>query len=209
MGVDTAWQFELPKASNPFDFDSIADVLISIDYTAFNSDEYRGQVTKTLDPKIQAQLAFSFKNDFPDQWYDLNNPDQQANPFSCEFELPKSNFPPHVEGLAIEGLLLYFKLSSDAASEVKISNLTHVVKTSNGEMSIGGEAKTDENGIARYDSQDRPRGETGNWKSLMKEPPVGKWKLTLDSSIRQTIASNHLEDILFIVSFSGRGPDWT
>jgi Tc toxin complex TcA C-terminal TcB-binding domain len=209
MGVDTAWQFELPKASNPFDFDSIADVLISIDYTAFNSDEYRGQVTKTLDPKIQAQLAFSLKNDFPDQWYDLNNPDQQANPFSCEFELPKSNFPPHVEGLAIEGLLLYFKMSSDATSEVKISNLTHVVKTSNGEVSIGGEAKTDENGIARYDSQDRPRGETGNWKSLMKEPPVGKWKLTLDSSIRQTIASNHLEDILFIVSFSGRGPDWT
>jgi hypothetical protein len=209
MGVDTAWQFELPKASNPFNFDSIADVLISIDYTAFNSDEYRGQVIKSLDPKIQAELAFSFKNDFPDQWYDLNNPDQQVTPFSCEFELPRNNFPPHVDGLAIEGLLMYFKMSNDTTSEVKISNLLHVVKTPNGEVSMGGEAATDDNGIARYDSQDRPRGETGNWKPLIKESPVGKWQLTLDSSIRQTIVSNQLEDIFFIISFSGRGPTWT
>jgi len=178
MGVDTAWQFELPKASNPFDFDSIADVLVSIDYTAFHSDEYRGQVIKTLDSKIQVEREFSFRNDFPDQWYDLNNTNQQDNSFSFEFELRRSDFPPNVNNLAIEGLLVYFPVSSDSAiKEIKIAHLLQKGKTENG--AIGGQATTDQQRIARYDVKDRPRGETGNWKPLMKQSPIGWWKLTL------------------------------
>ncbi|MCI0422785.1 MAG: hypothetical protein L0312_26790, partial [Acidobacteria bacterium] len=34
MGVDTAWEFRMPKASNLFDYSTIADVLITIEYTA-------------------------------------------------------------------------------------------------------------------------------------------------------------------------------
>lgn len=41
MGVDTSWELELPRAANPFDFGSIADVLITIEYTALHSDDYR------------------------------------------------------------------------------------------------------------------------------------------------------------------------
>jgi hypothetical protein len=37
MGVDTFWQFEMPRAANPFDFRTIADVLVTIEYTALNS----------------------------------------------------------------------------------------------------------------------------------------------------------------------------
>jgi hypothetical protein len=35
MGVDTVWQLELPKAANPFNFNAIADVLLTIEYRAF------------------------------------------------------------------------------------------------------------------------------------------------------------------------------
>src|SRR5262249_14614112 len=34
IGVDTVWQFRLPKPANPFDFRTIADLLLTIDYTA-------------------------------------------------------------------------------------------------------------------------------------------------------------------------------
>ena len=33
-GVDTTWSLSLPPAANPFDFSSITDVMLTIDYTA-------------------------------------------------------------------------------------------------------------------------------------------------------------------------------
>ena len=33
-GVDTTWELHMPKASNLFDYNSIADVLVTIEYTA-------------------------------------------------------------------------------------------------------------------------------------------------------------------------------
>lgn len=44
MGVDTRWEFEMPKAANQFDYDTIADVLLTIEYTALKDDGYRQQV---------------------------------------------------------------------------------------------------------------------------------------------------------------------
>lgn len=44
MGVDTAWEFTLPKAANLFDYAAIADVLFTLEYTALNSFSYRRQV---------------------------------------------------------------------------------------------------------------------------------------------------------------------
>src|SRR5262249_12409897 len=34
MGVDTSWEFRMPKPANLLDYDTIADVLITIEYTA-------------------------------------------------------------------------------------------------------------------------------------------------------------------------------
>ena len=49
MGVDTVWQLALPKAANPFDYRTIADVLLTIEYTALDSPEYRQNVIRSLD----------------------------------------------------------------------------------------------------------------------------------------------------------------
>jgi hypothetical protein len=75
MGVDTSWELQMPKAANPFDYRTIADVLITIEYTALHSFEYRQQVIQTLDPKISADRPISLRRQFPDQWYRLHNPD--------------------------------------------------------------------------------------------------------------------------------------
>ena len=37
IGVDTTWILEMPKASNVFDYNTIGDVLLTIEYTALNS----------------------------------------------------------------------------------------------------------------------------------------------------------------------------
>jgi hypothetical protein len=79
-GVDTVWRFDLPKAANSFDYSTIADVLLTLEYTALNSFDYRQQVIQTLDSQLSLDRPFSFSQQFPDLWYDLNNPDQAATP---------------------------------------------------------------------------------------------------------------------------------
>jgi hypothetical protein len=78
--TDTVWRFDLPKAANPFDYSTIADVLLTLEYTALNGFDYRQQVIQTLDPQLSLDRPFSFSQQFPDQWYDLNNPDQAETP---------------------------------------------------------------------------------------------------------------------------------
>lgn len=82
-GVDTTWELQLPPAANPFDFSGILDVLLTIDYTALYDNDYSSQVTTRLNANRDrsADCVFSLARDFPDQWYDLNNPvDPQARP---------------------------------------------------------------------------------------------------------------------------------
>src|SRR3712207_7641482 len=40
------------KAANPFDFRTIADVMLTIEYTALHSFEYRQQVVERLDSRV-------------------------------------------------------------------------------------------------------------------------------------------------------------
>jgi hypothetical protein len=73
-GVDTMWHLEMPKAANPFDYRTIADVLFTIEYTSLSSLDYRQQVIQQLDRTVSADRPYSFCHQFADQWYDLNNP---------------------------------------------------------------------------------------------------------------------------------------
>jgi hypothetical protein len=101
MGVDAAWEFRMTKAANLFDYNTIADVLITIEYTALNSFDYRQQVIQPLNPNLNADRPFSFRNQFADQWYDLNNPDQTATPMKVRFQTVREDFPPNIDTLKI------------------------------------------------------------------------------------------------------------
>jgi hypothetical protein len=105
----------MPKAANPFDYSTIADVQLSIDYTALDSPDYRLQVIQQLDQSLSADRAYSFQQQFPDAWYELNNPSQSSTPFSVQFQSQMSDFPTNLENLSIAQLLIYF-IPADGAS---------------------------------------------------------------------------------------------
>ena len=68
----------MPRAANLFDFQTIADVLLTIEYTALDSFDYRQQVIQSFRPSVSAERPYSFRQHFADAWYDLHNPDQTA-----------------------------------------------------------------------------------------------------------------------------------
>src|SRR5262249_45277487 len=108
----TSWEFQMPKAANFINYDSIADVLITIEYTALSDAVYRNQVIQKLDRDFSADRAISFQQLLADQWFDLHNPEQldPTKRFRAEFSIADTDFPLNLEedSVKISNLIVYF-----------------------------------------------------------------------------------------------------
>ncbi|MBN2700452.1 MAG: hypothetical protein JXR29_03275, partial [Methylothermaceae bacterium] len=178
LGVDARWLLEVPKAANPFDFGTIADVLFTVDYTALHSDEYRRQVIKRLPRKMSSELSLSIKYQFPDAWYDLNNPEQleAQNQMVIRFKTTRVLFPPNVEDstIRLDHLVLYFLRKNGAAFEIPVDRLSF--SGTGGEASSGGAAISIDGIISTRN------GSGGNWQSMLGMTPFGEWSVVLQNS---------------------------
>ena len=203
IGVDTTWEFRMPKAANPFDYRTIGDVLITIEYTALNSFDYRQQVIQQLDHSISADHLFSFRYQFADAWYDLHNPDQATPPpMTVHFRTMREDFPPNLEGLKIEHVVLYFARVSGKSFEVPVTHLRFTEQNASG--ALGGGAISMDGVISTR------RGNAGSWTAMIGKAPVGQWELALPDipEIRNLFKAEEIEDILFVLTYTGRTPEW-
>jgi hypothetical protein len=198
LGVDTVWEFRMPKAANQFDYSTIADVIITFEYTALNSYDYRQQVIDTLPSKVSANRPFSFRHQFPDRWYDLHNPDQTVTPMIVRFQTRREDFPLNIEQLKIDQVLLYFAGASEETAEIKA---TLSFKPDGKEPSLGGEATAVDGMIGTRQTA---------WPLLQGASVVGEWELDLSNAaeIRTLFNDEKIEDILFVITYSGRTPHW-
>ena len=122
MGVESRWEFNMPRFSNRIDYSNIADVLITLEYTALDSYQYRYQVLQDLDYTLKFNRGFSFKNNFPDQWYDLAQAQSGPQSFGVTLELKREMFPQGIDNLKSDGspFLLYFVRADGFTNEVSI-----------------------------------------------------------------------------------------
>jgi hypothetical protein len=206
--VDTDWEFRMPKASNLLDFSTIADVLLTIEYTALDSYDYRQQVVQELDSRFSADRPFSFRHQFADQWWDLHNPMQTATPMTVRFRTRREDFPPNIESLRIQQLVLYFarnaNASFDTPEDLRIP-VTHLRFTEQGTGAPAGGGATSIEGIIST-----RRGNAGSWTGMIGKSPIGEWELALPNTVEITnlFKNEEIEDILFVITYDGRTPEW-
>jgi Tc toxin complex TcA C-terminal TcB-binding domain len=202
-GVDTVWRLELPKAANPFDYSTIADVLLTLEYTALNSFDYREQVIQTLDPELSIDRPFSFRQQFPDQWYDLHNPDQAATPMTVRFKTARGDYLPNLDDLKTQHLVLYLAPANGQPVEMRGARL--LFKKQSDQTPVGGSADSIDGVISTR------RANGSNWLPITgNKPPVGEWELALptDDTTKNFFRNEQIEDILFAITYSGRTPAW-
>jgi hypothetical protein len=192
-GVDTTWELQLPQAANPFDFSSIVDVMLSIDYTALYDDSYRSQMTARLNASRDrgADRVFSLARDFPDQWYDLNNPPDPATR-SVTITLRDADFPSAISGIATAAVAV--RLASNDTVPATVVSLHR--------GTAGGDAAATD-GIAST-----RRGNAASWSALYGASPAGDWQLAFGSDAAALFDSGGLDDILLIISWTGQAPLW-
>lgn len=102
MGVESRWEFKMPKFSNRMDFSQIADVIIEVDYNAFEDYQYKYQVLQELNNNYSFNRGFSFKNDFADQWFSLANAQPGEDTFGVTFKFERSMFPRGIDNIRID-----------------------------------------------------------------------------------------------------------
>ena len=54
------------------------------------------------------------------------------------------------------------------------------------------------------------RGNAASWTEMIGKTPIGQWELALPntSELKDRFKAGKIEDILFVVTCSGRTPDW-
>jgi hypothetical protein len=203
MGVDTMWELQMPKAANPFDYRTIADVVFTVEYTALHSFDYRQQVIKQLSDRLSAERPLSLRDQFADQWYALHNPRQTTTPLVVTFKTARTDFPPNVEELRIQQVLLAFVRAEGQSFEVASAQLRF---TPQGEtLAVGGAAGSSVDGIIST-----RRGNAGSWTAMIKKAPVGTWELALPNTeeMKNRFKNEEIDDILLVLTYAGRTPAW-
>lgn len=201
-GVDTAWEFRMPRAANPWDFSSLADVLFTVDHTALDSYDQRQRVLRTMSSRTPFVRGYNFRFDLEDTWYDLNNPDESATPMTVRFDTTAQDFPPNLTDLRITQVLLYFSRADGASFEVAVKKLSFTPAGSSG--STGGAASTLDGCVSTL------RGNGGSWLALIGKVPVGTWEMSLPNTeqMRGRFANGEIGNILFMLTIEGLTPAW-
>jgi hypothetical protein len=199
-GVDMTFELRMPRAANPFDYQTIADVLFAIEYTALDSYDYRQQVLQTMRPTLSSERPFSLRQEFPDAWYDLHNPQQSPPPpMTVRFNIRREDFAPNLDGLTIQHIAFY--VARSAGSRVELHNVGLHLTPAGGGGRFGGDGETRDGLISTR------QGNAGNWSSLQTQNPIGTWELQLPGSEAQ-FRSGAIEDILLVITYGGRTPAW-
>ncbi|MNK08289.1 hypothetical protein D3C87_262190 [compost metagenome] len=139
MGIESRWELKMPKFSNRMDLSQIADVVIEVEYTALDSFQYRFQVLQDIDNTLGFSRGFSFKNDFPDQWYELAQAQEGNTSFYVDFELKQEMFPQGVENIRFDGsnVLLHFARKDGFTDEVSIADFSLITSSTNSQPMDG------------------------------------------------------------------------
>jgi hypothetical protein len=200
-GVDTSWEFRMEKASNLFDYSTVADVLVTIEHTALSSLDYRQQVIQSLSPTVNAERPYSFRNQFPDQWYDLHNPDQSTTPMTVRFTTLRQDFSPNIDDIRIQQVLLYFSRADGQTFEVPVTSMRFSAQDTAG--TVGGGATSIDGVISTR------RGNAGSWIAMIGKPPFGEWELSLPDAedLRAHFNNDDIQDILFVITYIARTPE--
>jgi hypothetical protein len=201
-GVAATWEFRMEKPSNLLDFDNVADVLLTLDYTALSDLTYRQQIIQSLETEIGADKPYSLRNQFPDQWYDLHNPEQSSTPMTIRFTTVPEDFPPNLSDLRIQHLQLYFSRVDGAAFEIDVDRLRFTPSDNTG--TVGGGSRTIDGVISTR------RGNAGSWTAAIGKSPLGEWELALPPTdeIRAHFTQEDIKDILFVITYRADSPPW-
>lgn len=203
IGVDTTWHLKMHPGANLFEYQTISDVVLTIEYTALNSFDHYIEVVNVINQEqLTAERPYSFRHQFSDAWYALNNPEQSAQPMKVRFLTRPADFPPNIANLRIQHITLFFSGANNTTGEVEVANFLFT-PLGTGER-YGSSARSLDGSISTRKSSGL------GWTSMLGQPPFGEWELQLPDlpAVRARFAKGEISDVLFVITYAGDTPSW-
>ncbi len=216
-GVDSHWELRLPWAANRFDKRTLSDVLVTVECQALNNFDYGRAVIQKMKPTFRADRAYSFRNDFPDAWYDLHNAEllEEDDRLVLRIRVTRDDFPSNLERLRLEHVALDFGGADPALKSLRVTSIKRTDPAGSTVTSTGAGQAIDRTVSTR-------KGNGSPWMTLIgggaggaRPTPLGSWEISLqnpDGGARQALedalAAGSLEDILLVLSYAADTPPW-
>jgi hypothetical protein len=211
-GLDLPFELELPLAINNFDYQTIADVQVSIDYTALYDPGYAAQVISQLPATTSNSILLSLL-DNPDGWYAIVNQAQQlaAAPTAdtgtppvllATWQLSADSLPANLSSPVTEQLTLMIVRSGSLPAQFTIDHL----------RLVGAPAPANPTqAVTVGDIVSTRNGSGAAWQQLTGQlSPVGTWELGLtgNSDTINAISSGDVQDIALVIGYTASLPAW-
>src|SRR5262249_18373487 len=118
------------------------------------------------------------------------------------FDTLRDDFLANLEKIKIQQVALYFARLDGQTFEATVNRLHFTESGTPG--SVGGGATSIDGIISTL------KGNAGSWTSMIGKPPFGEWELALPNTqeVKDRFQKEQIEDILFVVTYSGRTPEW-
>lgn len=229
LGVETQWALELPKASNRFNFDTIMDVMLTIEYTALHSNTHATNIKAQLGDTDVNDLPVNVRFYFPDEWYHFkNDPVEVDGTRKLNIQMPAQFLPQHYEkDQAISTIHITIMLTGNfdglstngkkqLLDSVRIehayqdNNVQKTLKLISGNSPQAGEKKFNTKLIQAQDSQFAlfSTRDSNNLSFQLDSgiDPTGEWRISIkDINLpNNKMLGEVLEDVLIVVTTEGR-----
>ncbi len=118
-GIISRWRIDMPKDCNAFDFNTVSDVIIRLNYTAREGGDLLREKARSaviMPPQENLVRMFSARHEFPNEWYRFLQPtDPEAPNHTLQIDLKQERFPFWFRGrkIIIDDVTLFLKLKDN------------------------------------------------------------------------------------------------
>jgi hypothetical protein len=195
----------------------VADVLITLDYSALESADYARQVVQQLGTKRRQVVALSLRNRFADQWYDLHHADElaPADQYRAVLTLTPGDLPRALRQVTVSQVSLFVDapLDEDPTAPGAFTDRSQLELGLSRGPAAGGAAFTNQYGLlsTRTGNGAGPlyTGNAASLVPLLGTTPAGDWTLRIaPGRLRQRLAQGLITDIYLILEVTGTVPDY-
>ena len=119
-GAVSSWELSLPKQTNRLDFNTIADVIITLSYTALDGgDKFRQDVTsaRAITKNILKLIISASNKPFQGNGTPLSTLIQTETSQKFKFRVSEAAMPSHLESSKLTNIILKFDAPDASATE--------------------------------------------------------------------------------------------
>jgi hypothetical protein len=199
-GLASKWRFTLPDKFRSFDYETIADLVLHIRYTAREgggrlAEKQKKALTdalKTATANGPVSQLFSVRHEFPAAWHQLVNKPGDG-PWSAELSIPLARFPLMFAGKKLT--IQRVQLTTVARAKLDVSPALLTPPPNRQAVAFGGAVDLSDEGNVRQMSATKAQNNT-SLPTVNVDPTKASWQLQLTGSL------DNLEDVLLVFSYT-------